>query len=62
MQPRAERRATYARWWGVVKKEAKHYWVRRRGGSGWFRHSSSVCGVWRAARCELWTTRSAAAM
>ncbi|PRW58330.1 LETM1 and EF-hand domain-containing mitochondrial [Chlorella sorokiniana] len=27
MQPRAERKATYARWWGVVKKEAKHYWV-----------------------------------
>eukprot|EP00887_Chlorella_sp_A99_P005186 scaffold1.g5186.t1 len=25
--PRAERKATYARWWGVVKKEAKHYWV-----------------------------------
>ena len=27
MQPRATRRAAYARWWGVVKKEAKHYWV-----------------------------------
>lgn len=25
--PRAERRATYARWWAVVKKEAKHYWL-----------------------------------
>ncbi|GAB4818097.1 hypothetical protein N2152v2_005143 [Parachlorella kessleri] len=27
MLPRAERRATYAGWWAVVKKEAKHYWV-----------------------------------
>ena len=27
MQPRATRRSAYARWWGVVKKEAKHYWV-----------------------------------
>ncbi|KAL4423518.1 hypothetical protein ABPG77_003651 [Micractinium sp. CCAP 211/92] len=26
-QPRSERRATYARWWVVIKKEAKHYWV-----------------------------------
>jgi LETM1 and EF-hand domain-containing protein 1, mitochondrial len=25
--PRDERRAAYARWWGVVKKEAKHYWL-----------------------------------
>jgi len=25
--PKAERRATYSRWWGVVKKEAKHYWL-----------------------------------
>lgn len=29
-QPKAERKATYARWWGVVKKEAKHYWVGGR--------------------------------
>ena len=28
MQPRADRSATYRRWWGIVKKEAKHYWVR----------------------------------
>lgn len=37
MQPRAERKATYSRWWGIVKKEAKHYWVRRlrlAGGHG----------------------------
>jgi len=27
MLPRAERKATYAGWWAVVKKEAKHYWV-----------------------------------
>jgi hypothetical protein len=26
-RPRAERRACYARWWGVVKKEARHYWA-----------------------------------
>lgn len=26
-QPREQRRATYARWWTVIKKEAKHYWV-----------------------------------
>lgn len=26
-QPRAERSATYARWWAAIKKEAKHYWV-----------------------------------
>ena len=40
--PKADRRATYARWWGVIKKEAKHYWVRQsvncagpgRGGAG----------------------------
>ena len=25
--PRAERKATYSRWWGVVKSEAKHYWL-----------------------------------
>jgi len=31
MQPRAERKATYARWWGIVKKEAKHYWVSWTG-------------------------------
>lgn len=26
-RPKAERKATYSRWWGAVKKEAKHYWV-----------------------------------
>jgi hypothetical protein len=26
-RPRAERRAAYRRWWCVVKREAKHYWV-----------------------------------
>lgn len=25
--PREERKATYSRWWGVVKTEAKHYWL-----------------------------------
>lgn len=25
--PRAERRATYAGWWLVIKKEARHYWL-----------------------------------
>lgn len=25
--PREERKATYSRWWGVVKMEAKHYWL-----------------------------------
>jgi len=25
--PRADRRATYARWWSAIKKEAKHYWL-----------------------------------
>ena len=25
--PRAERRATYYRWWVATKKEANHYWV-----------------------------------
>ena len=33
-QPKAARRATYAYWWTVVKKEAKHYWVRGAG-AGW---------------------------
>jgi LETM1 and EF-hand domain-containing protein 1, mitochondrial len=27
MLPRAERKAIYAGWWVVIKKEAKHYWV-----------------------------------
>lgn len=27
MLPRAERKATYAHWWHIIKKEAKHYWV-----------------------------------
>lgn len=26
--PKAERRATYHRWWVATKKEANHYWVR----------------------------------
>jgi len=26
-QPRADRKQTYARWWGIVKSEAKHYWL-----------------------------------
>ena len=26
-QPWAMQRATYSRWWTVIKKEAKHYWV-----------------------------------
>lgn len=26
-QPRADRKKTYARWWGIVKSEAKHYWL-----------------------------------
>ena len=25
--PKAERRATYARWWGAAKAEARHYWA-----------------------------------
>ena len=25
--PKAERRATYQRWWIATKKEANHYWV-----------------------------------
>ena len=25
--PRSERRQAYARWWGIVKTEAKHYWL-----------------------------------
>ena len=29
--PRSERKATYAGWWLAIKKEAKHYWVRRAG-------------------------------
>jgi hypothetical protein len=28
LQPWADQRATYGRWWLVIKKEAKHYWVR----------------------------------
>ncbi len=31
--PRAERKEIYAGWWAVVKREAKHYWVR--GMWGW---------------------------
>jgi hypothetical protein len=26
-QPWDVQRSTYARWWVVIKKEAKHYWV-----------------------------------
>jgi LETM1 and EF-hand domain-containing protein 1 len=26
-QPREDRKACYSRWWGVVKSEAKHYWL-----------------------------------
>ena len=28
-----ERRKVYAGWWGVVKKEARHYWVGPKGQS-----------------------------
>jgi hypothetical protein len=34
MLPRAERKATYAGWWSIIKKEAKHYWVGRGEGQG----------------------------
>ena len=26
-QPRVDRKQAYARWWGIVKSEAKHYWL-----------------------------------
>lgn len=28
MLPAAERSKTYAHWWSIIKKEARHYWVR----------------------------------
>lgn len=42
--PRAERRATYARGWAVVKKEAKHYWVGTKLLGKDVRIASRLCG------------------
>jgi len=43
-QPKGDRKATYSRWWTVIKKEAKHYWV---GGKwvGWDRRAGGLEGT-----------------